>query len=259
MVLSTRNGTDQRRIVVGHQPQYLPHLGLFNKIAKGGAFVFVDNVQYQKKSWQNRTLIKGLDGKEISLTIPVQTKGRFSQRIRDVEIVDLHALRKHLKTIRLNYQKTVGYDEVMPRITKWYEQNVKYLVDVTIPLMRECFELLGIQNEIFIGTELGLEKSKTELLIEICQKTNFNTYLSGQGAKDYLQPKLFEDQNLTHLYNEYEPPTYRQTGRNFLKGMFALDLLFNEGTERAREIFWANVCTITEKQVVPERSCVVGV
>lgn len=234
-------GTAKKIIVVGHQPQYLPHLGLFNKIAKGDKFVFVDNVQYLKKSWQNRTLVKGRDGKEIALTIPVRTKGRFYQKIRDVEISNFYSLQKHLKTIELNYRKTAGYDDVMSIIAKHYEHEIKYLVDLTIPLIRECFTLLGIETEVFVGHELGLEKSRTELLIEICQKTNSNTYLSGQGARDYLQPELFLERNLTHLYNEYEHPHYRQEGRAFLKGMSVLDLLFNEGIDQARKIFWATV------------------
>jgi len=72
-------------IVVGHQPQYLPYIGFFNKISKADVFVFADNVQFNKKSWQQRTLIKS-NNKPIYLTIPVRKKGRFTQLINEVEI-----------------------------------------------------------------------------------------------------------------------------------------------------------------------------
>ena len=68
--------------VAGHQPQYLPYLGIFNKIARADKFVFVDHVQFHRKSWQNRTLVIGNGGQEILLTIPVKTKeNRFQNKI----------------------------------------------------------------------------------------------------------------------------------------------------------------------------------
>ena len=81
--------------------------------------------------------------------------------------------------------------------------------------MQEFFSLLDIKKEIFIGSELGLEKSKTELLADICSKTNADTYLSGEGAKQYFQPELFEKNNLSHLFNEYKHSTL-----NFIEFVF---------------------------------------
>ena len=74
-------------IIAGHQPQYLPYLGIFNKIAKADIFVFADNLQYEKKSWQNRTLIKSNRGEEIVLSIPVKTKQKLYQKINRLKLV----------------------------------------------------------------------------------------------------------------------------------------------------------------------------
>ncbi|MCG2700275.1 WbqC family protein, partial [Candidatus Parcubacteria bacterium] len=54
-----------KMILVGHQPEYLPYLGFFYKVAKADKFVFVDHVQFQKEGFQNRNRIRtglGLDG-----------------------------------------------------------------------------------------------------------------------------------------------------------------------------------------------------
>jgi hypothetical protein len=228
-------------IAVGHQPQYLPYMGLFNKIAKGDIFVFVDNVQFLKKSWQSRTLVKGINGQEILMSIPVQVKGKFCQQIKDVLIAEGFLIKKHLKTIEFNYRKTTGFDEVYPIIAKYYKSNIKYLVDITIPLMREMFSLLNIEKTIFIGSELGIEKTKTELLVDICLKTGADSYLSGQGARNYITPDLFGKIKLSHYRNIFKHPHYSQTGKDFSTGMATLDLLFNEGIQNSRKIFWDNV------------------
>ena len=49
-------------ILTGHQPTYLPWLGLFNKISNSDCFVLFDNVQYLPKEWMNRNKIKTPNG-----------------------------------------------------------------------------------------------------------------------------------------------------------------------------------------------------
>ena len=60
-------------IITGHQPVYLPWLGLFHKIALADTFVFMDDVQYLSQDWNNRNFIKGSQGK-VRLTVPVRLK-----------------------------------------------------------------------------------------------------------------------------------------------------------------------------------------
>ena len=71
-----------------HQPQYLPWLGYFDKVAASDLFVFLDEPQYKKREFQNRNRIKGPTG-EVWLAVPCLSKGKFDQPIKDVEIVVL--------------------------------------------------------------------------------------------------------------------------------------------------------------------------
>ena len=43
--------------IVIHQPEYLPWMNLFLKISKCEKFIFLDNVQYSRRSFQNRNII----------------------------------------------------------------------------------------------------------------------------------------------------------------------------------------------------------
>ena len=60
-------------ILAGHQPEYLPYIGLFHKITLCDTFIFVNHVQFNKKSWQNRNRTRCNTGERL-LTIPVLTR-----------------------------------------------------------------------------------------------------------------------------------------------------------------------------------------
>ena len=66
------------------QPTYLPWAGYFNLIADASSFVFLDNVEFSPRSWQqcNRII---LNGEPHMLTGTVLTKDRGHQRICDVQ------------------------------------------------------------------------------------------------------------------------------------------------------------------------------
>ena len=59
-------------ILTGHQPTYLPWLGLFHKISNADKYVYFDDVQYLPKEWMNRNRIKGVNNNVIYLTVPVK-------------------------------------------------------------------------------------------------------------------------------------------------------------------------------------------
>ena len=72
-------------ILAGQQPRYLPFVGQFYKILKCDKFIIVDHVQYEKKEFHNRNKIRTAQG-WMWLTVPVITKGRFHQKMNQVEI-----------------------------------------------------------------------------------------------------------------------------------------------------------------------------
>src|SRR5437588_7818829 len=85
------------------QPSYIPWAGFFDLIRQSDVWVWYDDVQYTKRDWRNRNRIAGGTNVEW-LTIPVKTKGRFAQRICDVEIDYLQPwARRHLETLRRWY------------------------------------------------------------------------------------------------------------------------------------------------------------
>ena len=79
------------------QPTFLPWAGYFSLIDYVDHFIFLDDVQFEKRSWQQRNYIS-LDKKKFLLTVPVISKGKRFQNINEVLILKEN-LDKILKTI----------------------------------------------------------------------------------------------------------------------------------------------------------------
>src|SRR5262245_39488312 len=90
------------------QPTYLPWIGYFDLMQQVDLFVFLDNVQFAKRSWQQRNRIKTSHSLEW-LTVPAAVSGRFNQRIYEVELSDVNFVDKHTEAIRHNYARATYF------------------------------------------------------------------------------------------------------------------------------------------------------
>ena len=216
-----------------HQPQYIPWLGYFDKIAKSGAFVLLDNVQYKEREFQNRNKIRTADG-WIWLTVPVISKGLGRQVISEVRIDNTFSWPEdHLKSIRAAYGKTRYFDVHFPFFEKVYAKRWEYLAQLNIVIIEYVIKELAITTPIYYESKLGIFGTKTDRIVEICAKLGAHTYLSGSGGREYLEEEKFKDAGVKLAYQEYAHPIYRQQfmkdEKDFLPYMSILDLLFNEG------------------------------
>src|SRR5207245_2862485 len=90
-------------IVTIHQPNYLPYLGFFHKMANADVLVLYDTAQYSKQlGFHNRNRIKTPQGAQW-LTVPVQHA--TLRAIRDVQIVDEPWALRHRQALDANYRR----------------------------------------------------------------------------------------------------------------------------------------------------------
>jgi hypothetical protein len=69
------------------QPNYIPWKGYFDIINSVDEFVIYDDAQYTKRDWRNRNIIKTNAGLKW-LTIPVEVKNKYNQKIRETKVAD---------------------------------------------------------------------------------------------------------------------------------------------------------------------------
>ena len=218
-------------ILVGHQPEYIPYLGFFQKVARADHFMIVDHVQYARKDFQNRNYIRSPSGK-LLLTVPVLTKNRFYQPINKVSInPSVVWARKHWRSIHFSYKDAPFFERYAEVLKEVYEKDWVMLSDLTIHLIELMLEWLDIHVPISRSSHLGISKSSTETLIEMCRKVGADAYISGQGAREYLDVALLESAGIRHHFVNFKHPVYPQLHESFMPNLSALDVLFNCGDE----------------------------
>ena len=218
-------------IVSVHQPQYIPWLGYFEKIAKSDNFVFLDNVQYKEREFQNRNKIRTKDGSSW-LTVPVISKGEGRQNIRDVKIDNQVAWqRKHLASLRTSYGRAAFFKDYYPFFEEVLARHWAYLKDLNIEIIKFILKELSINTPISFESDLSVTSVSTRRIIDICKKLKADTYFSGSGGRDYLDEGLFAQENIRLIFQEFLHPQYKQCYEPFVPFMSIIDLLFNYGPE----------------------------
>ncbi len=222
-----------------HQPQYLPWLGYFDKIARSDAFVYLDTVQYKAREWQNRNKIRTKDG-TMWMTVPVLSKGRSRQNICDVCIdASVDWQKEHWHSLQCWYGKAPYFDRYKAFFEETYARPWDRLMDLNIHITAFLLKEFGITTPVHMESDLGTEGRSTERIIELCQKLKADTYFTGIGGQNYLDEKRFEETGIDLVYQDFQHPEYRQqymaTEQAFLPCLSAVDLLFNEG-ENSRNI-----------------------
>lgn len=224
------------KIVVGHQPQYMPYLGVLNKISKADVFIIVDHVQYVRKYFYNRTLIK-INNEAQLLTIPVYTKGMYEAPISNIKIsYDMDWIRKHLKSIKLGYSASPHFNDYYPTVEHILQKRHVYLAELTSELLLFFINEFNLVKDVRFSSAMNISGHKTELLIDLTKAVGGNIYISGDGARDYFDEECFRRSGLKHIFTNFKHPSYPQQGHQMLEGMGCIDLLFNCGKEGRKYI-----------------------
>lgn len=223
-------------ILAGHQPNYWPYPGLIGKIMRADKFLYVSDVQLEKKSWQMRNRIRTKEG-WIYIGVPVLVKGKHEQKISETLIANSNDWRaKTRRMIEIHYAKTPYYREYQDFIDDLYTREWLKLNDLNIYILNFILKELDVSTEIFYDTDYEFEGQKTSKLADYCKKLNCDTYMSNLGSAAYVQIPELNRQGIDHIYIDYKPVRYRQGYEGFEPGLSILDMLMNCGKKQTREI-----------------------
>lgn len=228
------NKVPARKITVGiHQPNYLPWLGYFRKIAQSDIFVFFDNVQMPiGKSLVTRNRIRTANGVQW-LTVPTQ-RSSSGLPIAETPIVAGNWGRKHVKTLRLSYSGSPWLDPVLDILERAYTGQYETIADLNARLIEDLAGFAGIEDtQYFRATEMSLENSGAATIVEILEKTAATNYLTGSGAgsqrhldTEDLAARGIETEVLSTRFSEYP-----QKAEPFEPNLSFIDALLNVGPE----------------------------
>jgi hypothetical protein len=217
--------------VAAIQSSYIPWRGYFDIIGLVDEFILLDEVQYTKRDWRNRNRVKTAQG-PIWLTISVQVKGRYTQRVDEVQIADRGWAERHWQTLRQSYASAPCFDAVADGIAAMYEEaaDLERLSDANRLFLEGLCPMLGIETKLSWSTDYASTGSKTERLATICDQADADEYVSGPAARAYLDEDVFASRGIAVRWMDYEGyPEYDQVHPPFEPGVSIVDLLFNTG------------------------------
>lgn len=219
------------------QPTFLPWLGYFSLIQNTDTFVFLDNVQFEARSWQQRNRIV-VNNNVSWLTIPVSLPFGRSTRLDQALINTEHfSGLKICKTITQSYGKKKGFDFIVNDIFKIILDPPRNISSLNIKLINEICRALRIKTQLILSSEINVTGKKEDLLLDICRNLNATTYVSTPGSAVYLDGyKGFSDSGINLEYQKFDHPFYSQGKFEFISHLSVIDVICNIGLKATEEI-----------------------
>lgn len=225
------------KTVVIHQPDFLPHLGFFHRFLGADLYIALDHVQFvngTSKSWTHRDKIKTPRGIQW-LTVSVRKAPRDTA-INAIELSDTDWRAQNLNLIRENYRKAPYFDQIFAEIETLYVLPCTKLVQITAASIDMLLRLFDITIPRVESSSLQPAGHKNELLVNLLRKVGATHYLSGVGARDYFESAPFSAAGIEVVWQNFKHPVYPQLYGEFIPYLSSIDLLFNCGIVKSREI-----------------------
>ena len=221
-----------------HQPNFIPWMGYFYKIASSDIFILLDQVQYPRgKSVANRNKIKTING-VVELVVPISKPRGNEGKINynELAFAETQWYAKLLKTIYYSYSKSMYFNEVyfwlekLFQMSSFCDMNIRFIEELTLKLKLNT--IIKKQSEFNLDSAL----KNNHLIIALCQINQATEYLSGTGAKAYNDQELYNSNSLKLSYSNFKHPVYSQLYGEFESNLSVIDALFNLGFEDTRKL-----------------------
>ena len=184
-------------IFAAHQPNFLPYPGFWAKMDRADVFGLMPKAQFTKGDYQNRVKI-GKDDNARWLSLPVTRE--FGCSIDQVRLAENCKLKKIVGPIRDTYSKYPFWKDYGDAICDLFLITGSRLYDVN--------RLYIIQLQTFLGIRKPLKQMPANTdnpsgdLARWAVNNECDTYLSGPGAKAYLNEEVFKDYNVKLIYTD---------------------------------------------------------
>lgn len=223
------------------QPCFFPWRGQFDLFSRGEAKVFLDDVQYVRRSWYNRNKIF-LQNTVQWISVPVKSKGCYHENICDILIDNSVQWRRKLKnSLSAAYGRYPHFQEFSATLFPLLDEPWEHLAQLSAASMRWAAQVLHMSDSFVFSSALHIDVTDpVERLIHICRSVQADTYISGPAAKDYIGAgTAFDKAGLRLEWMSYPAyPAYPRPGAQPDEELSVLDLIFCTGSQ-APNYIWA--------------------
>lgn len=224
------------RVVIS-QSMLFPWVGMLEQVRLSDVYVYYDDVQFSKGSFVNRVQIKAPEGLKW-MSVPLPTL-RLGQRIDEVAVPPCSQWREqHLTLLRRSLTAAPYFEDAIALVERVYEADYASIGDLSrasLMALVDYFELRAGKRFVNVA-DLGVPGSSSDRVLEVVQAVGGTEYVTGHGARRYLDHERFEKSALHVRYMNYRRLAYPQQHGEFVPFVSALDLVANCGRSGARYI-----------------------
>ena len=225
------------KTAVIHQPDFLPYLGFFHRLLYADVFVLLDSIQFvhSNNGWTHRDKIKTPQGQKwVSLSLKKAPRNTAIREIFLSNTVDWRTA--NLNLLRANYSKAPFFKEIFHYLEEIYALKYERMMDFNVKSIEILLDLFDIKVQMVLASDLDAQGKKNDLLVDILKKISANCYLSGVGARNYFDPVPYNESGIEVTWQNFTHPVYPQLHGEFVSYLSSIDLLFNCGIKKSREI-----------------------
>ena len=208
---------------------FFPWVGMFEQIRLADVYVHYLDVQFSKGSFVNRVQIK-VPGGFRWLTVPLKNL-KLGQKIEEVEVRDDGWREGHLDFLAQALRGAPYARDALDIVERVYRSSSHRLADIVIASMERVLDYFGLAagRRIVRSPDLGVGGAGSERVLEIVRALGGNVYVTGHGARDYLDHEAFERAGIRVEYMDYRRTPYPQLHGDFNPHVSILDLIANVG------------------------------
>jgi len=236
--------------VVISQSMYFPWVGFLEQLRLADVFVRYDDVQFSKGSFTNRVQIKTASGPRW-LTVPLPGL-HLGQCINTVQLDDRRDWRgQHRDQLAQAYRKAPYAAQMLSLVDAVFSQPVTTLSQLAHASTLALADYFGLTDDLrqYDVTSLNIPGNSSQRVLDVVRKVDGTVYITGHGARNYLDHAAFEQAGVAVQYMHYRRLPYPQLHGEFTPYVSALDLVANCGREGIRYI---QSTTIAWKEFVNE-------
>ena len=216
------------KTVVISQPMYFPWVGMLEQMRLADVFVHLDDAQFSKGGFFNRVQLKTAEGTPW-FTVPL-AENKLGQLLNEMRMAEHDWRRKQLATLKQTYAAAPHVEEMLGLVESVFEnehESLAALSAASVEMLAEFFEITP--REIQWSSAMGVEGTGSARVLAVCEALGAERYVTGHGAREYLNHESFEAAGIRVEYLDYKKREYPQLHGAFTPFVSALDLAANCG------------------------------
>lgn len=141
------------------QPHYFPWCGYLNLMHKSDIFVFLDDAQFTKASWQNRNCIL-INGEKKWISVPTKKSSQNTEISKKI-IHNFETFKKlQFKTIFQNYNNHSNFKDIEELMNFFLTIKTDILSEFNISILKFVSKKLNFDIKFFNSSDFKIKKKE---------------------------------------------------------------------------------------------------